>query len=165
MIDLNGPAATAATKTTNNNITVNKTVKQSITSRVPEAEPWGGHAEQQTPIASCASTNLDLKGVDIDLSNINNTNKDSSNRVGRRSGSGVTDDGFDSNAEYPSYAPPGTNPNLDDEDSENVAAVMGRSATEEELRLGMRQNKSGYISVKSATPAELNVNPRKGRPF
>ena len=36
LIDLNGPAATAATKTTNNNISVNRTVKQSITGRVPD---------------------------------------------------------------------------------------------------------------------------------
>ena len=170
LIDLNGPAATSATKTTNNNITVNKTVKQSITSRVPEAEPWGGHTEQQTPVASCASTNLDLRGVDIDLSNINNTNTDSANLVGRRSGSGVTDDGFDSNAKYPEYAPPGTSPNSDDENvaiisDNNISGVSDRSVTEEEQRLGMRQNNSGYISVKSATPDELNVNPRKGRPF
>jgi hypothetical protein len=170
LIDLNGPAATSATKTTNNNITVNKTVKQSITSRVPEAEPWGGHTEQQTPVASCASTNLDLRGVDIDLSNINNTNTDSANLVGRRSGSGVTDDGFDSNAKYPEYASPGTSPNSDDENvaiisDNNISGVFDRSVTEEEQRLGMRQNNSGYISVKSATPDELNVNPRKGRPF
>ena len=170
LIDLNGPAATSATKTTNNNITVNKTVKQSITSRVPEAEPWGGHAEPQTPVASCASTNLDLKGVDIDLSNISNTNTDSDNRVGRRSGSGLSDDGFDSNATYQTYSSPGTSPDSDDDNvgmisDNNISGLVGRPATEEEQRLGMRQNKSGYISVKSATPAELNVNPRKGRPF
>jgi hypothetical protein len=145
-------------------------VKQSITSRVPEAEPWGGHAEPQTPVASCASTNLDLKGVDIDLSNISNTNTDSDNRVGRRSGSGLSDDGFDSNATYQTYSSPGTSPDSDDDNvgmisDNNISGLVGRPATEEEQRLGMRQNKSGYISVKSATPAELNVNPRKGRPF
>ena len=47
----------------------------------------------------------------------------------------------------------------------NISGLVGRPLTEEEQRLGMRQNNSGYISVKSATPDELNVNPRKGRPF
>ena len=46
IIDLNGPEATAATKTVANNIAVNTTVKESINGRVPEAEPWGGHQDQ-----------------------------------------------------------------------------------------------------------------------
>ena len=112
-------------------------MKQSITSRVPEAEPWGGHAEPQTPVASCASTNLDLKGVDIDLSSLNNTNTDSNK-------TGLSNDGFDSNATYQNYSSPGTSPNLDDE---NVGMISDNNTS------------------KSATPTEVNVNPRKGRPF
>ena len=79
LIDLNGPAATAATKTTNNNISVNRTVKQSITGRVPEAEPWGGHVEQQGPVAVSASSNVDLKGKDIDVSSITGSSDSSAN--------------------------------------------------------------------------------------
>jgi len=45
LIDLNGPPATAAEKTTANNHTLNKTVKESIVGRVPEKEPWGGHGD------------------------------------------------------------------------------------------------------------------------
>ena len=45
LIDLNGPAADAAEKTTANNHTLNKTVKESIVGRVPEKEPWGGHGD------------------------------------------------------------------------------------------------------------------------
>ena len=72
LIDLNGPEATEATKTTNNNISVNRTVKQSITGRVPEAEPWGGHKEEQGPVPVAASSNIDHKGTDIDVSNVSN---------------------------------------------------------------------------------------------
>ena len=45
IIDLNGPEATAATKAEPNNLTLNKTVKESIAGRVPEKEPWGGHGD------------------------------------------------------------------------------------------------------------------------
>lgn len=79
LIDLNGPPASEATKTTNNNISVNRTVKQSITGRVPEAEPWGGHTEQQTKIASAASSDLNLAGKDIDIANIQNSNQSAPN--------------------------------------------------------------------------------------
>ena len=79
LIDLNGPPASEATKTTNNNISVNRTVKQSITGRVPEAEPWGGHTEQQTKIASAASSDLNLSGKDIDVASIQNNNQSAPN--------------------------------------------------------------------------------------
>ena len=79
LIDLNGPQASEATKTTNNNISVNRTVKQSITGRVPEAEPWGGHTEQQTKVASAASSDLNLKGKDIDVASIQNSNESAPN--------------------------------------------------------------------------------------
>ena len=74
LIDLNGPPATAATKTTNNNITANRSVKQSITGRVPEAEPWGGHVEEQTKVPSQASSDSLFSGKDIDVTNIQNNN-------------------------------------------------------------------------------------------
>lgn len=89
LIDLNGPEATEATKTTNNNITANRSVKQSITSRVPEAEPWGGHVEEQVKVASSASSDSLLSGKDIDVTKIVNNNntapknpKSSSTQVG-----------------------------------------------------------------------------------
>lgn len=77
LIDLNGPTADNATKTTKNNITVNRSVKESITSRVPEAEPWGGHVEEQTKIPQPASSDSDLVATDIDVSNIENNAKSS----------------------------------------------------------------------------------------
>ena len=77
LIDLNGPEASQASKTTNNNISVNRTVKQSITGRVPEAEPWGGHTEQQVQVGSAASSDLNLSGKDIDVSKIQNNNQSS----------------------------------------------------------------------------------------
>ena len=79
LIDLNGPSASSATKTTNNNISVNRTVKQSITGRVPEAEPWGGHTEQQGPVAVAASSNIDHIAKDIDLSSIGSATESSAN--------------------------------------------------------------------------------------
>ena len=51
MLDLNGPPAQPANKTVNNNHTANTTVKQSVSGRVPEHEPWGGHEESQDAIA------------------------------------------------------------------------------------------------------------------
>ena len=51
MLDLNGPPAQPANKTVNNNHTANTTVKQSVSGRVPEHEPWGGHEESQDTIA------------------------------------------------------------------------------------------------------------------
>ena len=50
MLDLNGPTAFPANKSVTNNHTANTTVKQSISSRVPEHEPWGGHEESQDTI-------------------------------------------------------------------------------------------------------------------
>jgi len=79
LIDLNGPPASEATKTTNNNISVNRTVKQSITGRVPEAEPWGGHTEQQGQVGAAASSDRNLSGKDIDVSKIENNNQTAPN--------------------------------------------------------------------------------------
>ena len=69
---MNGPEATAATKTTANNLTVNRTVKESITGRVPEAEPWGGHDEEQENIAQAASPDSNFSATDIDMASIMN---------------------------------------------------------------------------------------------
>ena len=57
----------------------NRTVKQSITGRVPEAEPWGGHTEQQGPVAVAASSNIDHVAKDIDLSGIGSATESSAN--------------------------------------------------------------------------------------
>lgn len=72
LIDLNGPEATEATKTVANNLTVNNSVKESINSRVPEAEPWGGHAEEQEMLPQVASATTEFTAKDIDMSKINN---------------------------------------------------------------------------------------------
>lgn len=72
LIDLNGPEATAATKTVANNLTVNTSVKESINGRVPEAEPWGGHAEEQEMLPQVASATTEFTAKDIDMSKINN---------------------------------------------------------------------------------------------
>ena len=81
MIDLNGPEATKATKTVDNNLTTNKLIKQSITGRVPEHEPWGGHVEEQEFLACVASPNIDLTATDIDISQIVNTSTQRSTTV------------------------------------------------------------------------------------
>ena len=70
LIDLNGPEATAATKTVSKNRTENTTIKESINGRVPEAEPWGGHTEPQEILPQPASANTDLSCTDIDLSKL-----------------------------------------------------------------------------------------------
>ena len=75
LIDMNGPEATAATKTVQNNRTENTTVKQSITDRVPEAQPWGGHTEEQELLPQVASSNGEQTAIDIDLSNVVNKSK------------------------------------------------------------------------------------------
>ena len=74
IIDLNGPEATAATKTVANNIAVNTTVKESINGRVPEAEPWGGHQDQvedAKTLPQVASATTEFISQDIDMTKIN----------------------------------------------------------------------------------------------
>tara|TARA_B100002019_G_scaffold114341_1_gene98388 strand:+ start:4549 stop:6039 length:1491 start_codon:yes stop_codon:yes gene_type:complete len=88
LIDLNGPEATAATKPTVNNLTVNQSVKQSITSRVPETEPWGGHAEEQEPLAQVASSDQQFSAKDIDMSSITNRQQPNVNKNNVKSKSG-----------------------------------------------------------------------------
>jgi hypothetical protein len=71
LIDLNGPRAATASKTTANNLTVNTGVKQSIGSRVPEHEPWGGHLVNESIVAAQApNSTTNLTATDINLSNI-----------------------------------------------------------------------------------------------
>lgn len=69
LIDLNGPPAVAATKPTAGSLSVNRNVKESIASRVPEAEPWKGHQAQDTKIAAQAKSHpLDPDVTDHNLS-------------------------------------------------------------------------------------------------
>ena len=68
MIDLNGPAAATASKTTPNNITTNRGVKESTAGRVPEHEPWGGHTETDTVVPTQAPSSSTLTAKDYDLS-------------------------------------------------------------------------------------------------
>lgn len=87
LIDLNGPEATAATKTVQNNITTNTLVKQSITGRVPEHEPWGGHVEEQETIPMVASPNIDLSCIDISPKSIKNKSTQRSTQVDSKNSS------------------------------------------------------------------------------
>jgi len=50
------------------NHTHNLTVKQSMGSRVPEHEPWGGHAEQDNIVASQAPGKLGAISKDHNIS-------------------------------------------------------------------------------------------------
>ena len=80
LIDLNGPQATEATKPTPNNLEINTSIKESITGRVPEAEPWGGHAEEQEMLPQPASPNAELTAKDIDMSKIKNNQQPNSSK-------------------------------------------------------------------------------------
>lgn len=68
MIDLNGDAAATASKTTPNNITVNRGVKESTAGRVPEHEPWGGHNDGDTVVPAQAPSSSSTTAKDYDLS-------------------------------------------------------------------------------------------------
>lgn len=68
MIDLNGPPATKASKTTPKNITVNRGVKESTAGRVPEHEPWGGHDDGETVVPAQAASASATTAKDYDLS-------------------------------------------------------------------------------------------------
>jgi hypothetical protein len=67
LIDLNGPTAETATKPTINSLTVNRGVKESVSPRVPEHEPWGGHNEGETRIPAQARASLQTRTRDYDL--------------------------------------------------------------------------------------------------
>ena len=54
-IDMNGPTAVAATKPTMTQLTGNKTVTESVATRVPEAEPWNGHLDVSVVDTTSAS--------------------------------------------------------------------------------------------------------------
>ena len=82
LIDLNGPEATAATKPTSNNITVNRTVKESINGRVPEHEPWGGHVEGDTTVPAQAPSRFQPSAKDYDTSNLQANQGAGSNSTG-----------------------------------------------------------------------------------
>ena len=171
ILDLNGPTATASTKTTNNNITVNRSVKQSITGRVPEAEPWGGHAEEQVKIPSCASSDSNLLATDIDVTNIqNNTTTGASNQY--------TDPvpdvagmilGQSQNQKYKDPAPDVAEMILStDEEVEEFNTSIGGG---EYYMNGRRMPGVGAKIDDSATQVggygrkSTNVNPRNGGPF
>lgn len=47
-IDMNGPPALAATQPSINQLAENTNVTESVATRVPEAEPWGGHLDIST---------------------------------------------------------------------------------------------------------------------
>ena len=88
MIDLNGPEATAANKPKVNNLTINESIKQSIGGRVPESEPWGGHAEEQEMLPQVASSDIQFTAKDIDMKSITNRQQPNVNKnnVKRKSG-------------------------------------------------------------------------------
>ncbi len=75
LIDLNGPEATASTKAEANNLTLNKTVKESISGRVPEKEPWGGHgdsSEDAKILPQVADPNPTQPVTDIQMDDLTN---------------------------------------------------------------------------------------------
>ena len=81
LIDLNGPQATAATKTVAKSHPTNRTVKESINPRVPEAEPWGGHAEEQEMLPQVASADDQFTAQDIDMSQITNRQQPNADNI------------------------------------------------------------------------------------
>lgn len=68
LIDLNGPIAETATKPTINSLAVNRGVKESVSPRVPEHEPWGGHAANESKVAAQARSVITPDTTDYDLS-------------------------------------------------------------------------------------------------
>ena len=81
LIDLNGPPATVATKTVAKSHPTNRTVKESINPRVPEAEPWGGHAEEQENLCQVASADDQFTALDIDMSQITNRQQPNADNI------------------------------------------------------------------------------------
>ena len=61
LIDINGPPADPAEKPEVNNLTLNREVVESVTDRVPEHEPWGGHAEDPHEDKIAVQAGLDLE--------------------------------------------------------------------------------------------------------
>jgi len=51
-------------------LSVNRTVKESINGRVPEHEPWGGHAEAESSLAAQAPSRFAPNAKDYDTGNI-----------------------------------------------------------------------------------------------
>lgn len=81
LIDLNGPPAVAATKPTASALSVNTSVKESINSRVPEAEPWKGHQAQDSKIAAQAKSHpID---PDVDDYNLGSSGSSRSSKTGK----------------------------------------------------------------------------------
>lgn len=89
MIDLNGSPAATASKTTPNNITTNRGVKESTAGRVPEHEPWGGHNEADTVVPAQAPSSSALTAKDYDLSKPSGSGGPSS-PVGSANKTGIT---------------------------------------------------------------------------
>ena len=71
LIDINGTPANFARVPTKKNQPGNKTITESINSRVPEHEPWGGHAEDPwlDKVAVQATTDLQRDLFDYQLPN------------------------------------------------------------------------------------------------
>jgi hypothetical protein len=70
LIDLNGPTAKLASKPVTANLTSNQSVKESIAGRVPEHEPWNGHEETSSAVASQANSSLETNNKDYNVSNL-----------------------------------------------------------------------------------------------
>jgi len=69
VLDLNGPQADPAQEPSPNSLVVNRGVKESVSGRVPEHEPWGGHVANESTIAAQARSTIQTATQDYDLAN------------------------------------------------------------------------------------------------
>lgn len=69
VLDLNGPPADPAQEPTPNSLAVNRGVKESVSGRVPEHEPWGGHVANESSVAAQARSTVNTATQDYNLTN------------------------------------------------------------------------------------------------
>jgi hypothetical protein len=68
-IDMNGPAAAAAATPSIVQHTGNTNITESVTTRVPEHEPWSGHLDVSTRPSGDTSTDTNYYGAAVDAEN------------------------------------------------------------------------------------------------
>lgn len=69
VLDLNGPQADPAQEPAPNSLAVNRGVKESVSGRVPEHEPWGGHVANESTVAAQARSAVSTDTQDYNLAN------------------------------------------------------------------------------------------------
>lgn len=123
-IDMNGPAASPAEKTKTNNQTGNKNVTQSVTTRVPEHEPWKGHSDIEEVGSGGGSSSNGGSGSNDGGSNSSGTG--ASGTLGSNESPSQSSTGSTESDAY--YAPEGNVSN----DGENTGR-LSRNASQELL--------------------------------